>query len=147
MGVIRQASCVAVAGRAMLIEGPPGSGKSTLALMLIDRGGVLVGDDGVTLAVTGGVLVASPPPNIAGLLEIRNVGLVSFATCSAPVALRLVLDEDAPRFVEGCLAENIEGVAIPTLAFDPRGPAGAIRAEQALRLHGLSHRLPHPDTL
>ncbi len=36
--LVMQASAVAIAGRALLIEGPPGSGKSALALALIDRG-------------------------------------------------------------------------------------------------------------
>src|SRR3546814_9666093 len=39
------ASCVAIGGRAVLIEGPSGSGKSDLALRLIDRGAKLVADD------------------------------------------------------------------------------------------------------
>src|SRR4029079_6360817 len=86
-------ACVAIGGRGVLIEGEPGSGKSSLALALIDRGAVLVGDDGVTLETREGRLWASPPPNIAGLIEVRNVGLVTLATGSAPVALVIRLDE------------------------------------------------------
>ena len=40
-----QATCVAIAGRALLIEGAPGTGKSSLGLALIDRGAQLIGDD------------------------------------------------------------------------------------------------------
>ena len=36
---VRQASCVVIEGRAVLIEGEPGIGKSSLALALMDRGG------------------------------------------------------------------------------------------------------------
>jgi ABC-type lipoprotein export system ATPase subunit len=43
------ASCVAIAGRAVLIEGPSGSGKSDLALRLIDRGATLVSDDSTVM--------------------------------------------------------------------------------------------------
>ena len=39
------ASCVAIDGRAVLIEGRSGEGKSDLALRLIDRGAALVSDD------------------------------------------------------------------------------------------------------
>ncbi|HSF13162.1 MAG TPA: serine kinase, partial [Erythrobacter sp.] len=67
--LVMQASAVAIDGRGLLIEGPPGSGKSSLALALIDRGAGLIGDDAVTVAPESGLLIAAPPPNIAGLLE------------------------------------------------------------------------------
>lgn len=134
---LRQAGCVSIGGRGLLIEGPPGCGKTSLALLLLDRGALLVGDDGVELTVRDGVLWACPPPNISRKLEIRNVGIIQLPTSDAPVSLRLVLSDDAPRFVE--IADKIElkGVAIPTLHFDARGAAAAIRAEYALALHGL----------
>ena len=81
----------------MLIEGPPGSGKSSLALMLIDRGATLIGDDGVLLEVRDGRLWALPPPNIAGLIEIRNVGIARLPAGEAPVALVVRLDPAAAR--------------------------------------------------
>ena len=136
--MLRQASCVAIDGRALLIEGPPGTGKSSLALTLIDRGAVLVGDDGVRLEVAGERLVAHPPPNTGGLLEVRNVGLVEFPTFSAPVALVLALDPDAPRYVEKAEKVEIAGHAIPYLRFDPALPGAAIRAEIALCRHGIA---------
>ena len=97
---IANVTCVAVDGRCLLIEGPPGSGKSTLALELIDRGAVLVGDDGVGLDLRDEVLWAVPPPNIAGKLEIRGVGIVDLPCTEAPVALALQLTETAPRLPE-----------------------------------------------
>lgn len=139
-----QASAVAILGRALLIEGPPGSGKSTLALALIDRGAGLIGDDAVTLAraafAGGDRLIASPPPNIAGLLEVRGIGLVRLPL-AAPAPAALILQLGGPpgaRLPETPLARRtIAGVAVPVLAFDPGLVAPALRAEWALRVHGL----------
>lgn len=138
--VVLQASAVAIAGRALLIEGPPGTGKSSLALSLIDRGAELIGDDGVTLTRDGAVLVASPPPNIAGLVELRGIGLARLPLAQpAPVALILTLGgPPAARLPDAPLpTRSLGGVAVPVLAFDPGALAPALRAEWALRLHGL----------
>ncbi|MEP2234234.1 MAG: HPr kinase/phosphatase C-terminal domain-containing protein [Alteripontixanthobacter sp.] len=136
--VLRQASCVAIGCRALIIEGPSGSGKSSLALALIDRGAVLVGDDGVMVERRGRSVWASPPPNITGKLEIRSVGLVELPYISAPLALILRLERDPPRFVERADTSEICGTAIPCLAFYPDSPVAAIRAEYALERHGLA---------
>ncbi|MFZ9395359.1 MAG: HPr kinase/phosphorylase [Erythrobacter sp.] len=133
-----QASAVAIDGRALLIEGAPGSGKSSLALALIDRGAQLIGDDGVRLQRSGEQVVASPPPNIAGKLEIRGVGIIDLPVTSAPVALILALGEEAPRFPEPVATQELLGRAIPRLPFRAGDANQAIRAEWALRLHGLS---------
>ena len=133
MTFLHNATCVALNGRALLIEGPSCSGKSTLALTLIDRGGVLVGDDGVTLERHGDRLIASPPPNIAGLLEVRNLGLLQFPVASeVPVALVLRLDADAPRFIEAAERVELGGVDLPLVRIWPGGSELALKAELAL---------------
>lgn len=138
--ILVQASAVAIDGRALMIEGPPGSGKSSLALSLIDRGAKLVGDDGVTLARKGASLLASPPPNIAGCLEVRGVGIARFPeTSDIPLALILVLGQQGERLPQSLARREILGIAIPVLPFDPGSIAPAIRAEIALAVHGLEH--------
>ncbi len=133
-----QAGCVAIGGRGILIEGIPGSGKSSLALALIDRGAVLVGDDGVLLGREGDRLLASPPPATEGLMEIRNVGLVRMETARAiPVALLVRLDSAAPRYVEQADRAMLAGIAMPQILLWPGSPVQALRAEWALRIHGL----------
>lgn len=133
-----QASCVAIAGRAVLITGPPGSGKSSLALALIDRGATLVGDDGVVLEARAERLFASPPPNTGGLLEVRNVGLIEYRTLAeVPLALALELTETAPRFIDAATALHLGGCLVPQIALWPGSPVIALRAETALAKFGL----------
>jgi predicted ATPase len=135
--VLANVTCVAISGRAVLIEGAPGSGKSSLALALIDRGAVLVGDDGVTLEDRESRLCASPPPNIAGLIDVRNLGLVQVPRSSAPLALVVRLDPAAPRFIDHAAEATLEGHALPAVALWPDTPALALRVEYALKTYGL----------
>ncbi|MEJ5975407.1 serine kinase [Novosphingobium sp. PS1R-30] len=134
-----QATCVAIDGRALLIEGAPGTGKSSLALALIDRGALLIGDDGVLLETRQGRLHAMPHPNTRGLIEVRNLGLLREAVCdAAPVALVLVLDPGAPRFVETAETVTRADIALPMLRLSPEGPVLHLKAERALTYYGLS---------
>lgn len=80
-------SCASRGGGAVLIVGPPGSGKSDLVVRLLARGFSLVADDQVD--VQDGV--ASPPPALAGLLEVRGLGIVRLDP-TYPVPLRLVVE-------------------------------------------------------
>lgn len=141
MRPLANVTCVSVDGRGLLLEGPPGSGKSSLALSLIDRGAVLVGDDGVGLERRGPRLWAHPPPNIAGKLEIRGIGIVDLPTTSAPLGLVLSLGESAARLPSVEQAEW-EGMLLPQLAFRSGDAHAAVRAEWALRLHGLAADAP-----
>lgn len=136
-----QATAVAIGGRALLIEGAPGTGKSSLALALIDRGAALIGDDAVMLGRAEGVLLASPHPRVAGLIEVRNVGLIAMPTVDAvPVALILRLDPEAPRHVEAADIVERAGFALPFLRLWPDSPVLALRAEIALERYGLHAR-------
>lgn len=89
MSAARQihASCVARDGQGVLLTGPSGAGKSDLALRLIGRGFTLVADDRVEIADGR----ASPPPPLAGLLEVRGFGIVRLSYLAA-APLRLVIN-------------------------------------------------------
>ncbi len=135
---LHQATGVAIGGRGVLIEGAPGAGKTSLALALIDRGAVLIGDDGVAIAVSGGRLLASPPPATTGLIEVRNVGIITrHYARRVPIALVVRLDRDAPRHVEAADTCTIAGCALPLIRLYPDSNVLALRAELALERHGI----------
>jgi HPr kinase/phosphorylase len=74
----------------VLLLGPSGSGKSDLALRLIAAGAELVADDRTDLFVRGGRLFARTPARIAGLLEVRAVGILALPY-TRQVAVTLVV--------------------------------------------------------
>lgn len=129
------ASCVAIDGRAVLIEGRSGTGKSDLALRLIDRGGILVSDDYTILTRRNGALAASPPVNIAGKMEVRGLGLIEVDhLCDMPVALVVVADNDPVRMPAAEASRTIAGVALPELRLSLLEPSAPIKVERALML-------------
>ena len=110
----RHAACVALAGRAVLIEGAPGAGKSRLAWQLLQRGAWLVGDDLVEISAAQGRLWARAPVTGKGLLEARGLGIFRLAgPGAAPVeaVLELVGGPPGDRLPEPAV-EEILGVAI-----------------------------------
>ena len=121
------ASAVLVGPRAVLIRGPSAAGKSRLAWELIEasrnravRFARLVGDDRVLLQAAGGRLLVRPAEALAGMIELRGVGILrrDHEPCAV---VGLVVDlaaTDAERLPEGGQT-IIEGIAIPRLAVAP----------------------------
>ncbi len=113
-------TCVAVAGVGVLLRGPPGSGKSDLALRLIDRGAELVADDRVTLRREDDGIVASAPVELAGVIEVRGVGVArvpAIARARVGVVVDLVDAEEVERLPDraGC---ELLGVGVPQYQLD-----------------------------
>jgi len=128
------ATCVAIGEHAVLLIGASGSGKSDLALRLIDRGAVLVSDDQTVLTLTDGVLIAAPPATIAGLIEVRGIGIVPLPRrADVAVALAVRLGEPVVRMPEAALSETINGIAIPLVRADSHEASAPIKVELALR--------------
>jgi HPr kinase/phosphorylase len=76
------ASAVLTGARAVLIRGPSAAGKSRLALALLQsaQSGLLpfarlVGDDRLHLEAHHERLIARPPAALAGLIEVRGLGI------------------------------------------------------------------------
>jgi len=106
---------------AVLLRGPSGAGKSDLALRLIEGGARLIADDQTHLAKKGHALIASPPPALAGMIEVRGIGIVKLARGQllAEAALALLVDLVRPEEVERMpdpAHEALQGVTLPRLA-------------------------------
>lgn len=112
--------------------GPPGSGKSDLALRLIDRGAKLVADDRVVAEVVGEALLLSPPQQLAGLIEVRGVGILPMDHV-ADVAARLVVEfaDQPPRLPDPAWRE-VAGHRLPLLLLAPFEVSAAHKVELAV---------------
>ena len=127
------ATCVAIDGRAVLIEGRSGTGKSDLALRLIDRGAMLVCDDRVRIEAVGGRLMAHAVPTIAGRIEVRGIGIATLPfLAEAPVALLVMLDASVKRLPEP-IFRRLAGIDIAAIALDAFEASTPIKIELALR--------------
>ena len=132
------ASTVAMDGRAVLISGPSGSGKSDLTLRLLDRGFTLVSDDQTIVRREDDRLTASPPPNIAGKLEIRGIGIVEIEHVSdIPVALLVELTSDIQRLPDDNRERPILGVSLPLVSVDAMAASAPSKVALALDRMGL----------
>ena len=133
------ASTVALEGRAVLITGLSGSGKSDLALRLLDRGFVLVSDDRTIVRRDGTRLIASAPPNIAGKLEIRGIGIVDMKHVEdIPVSLLVELSGDIQRMPDEDHRRAILGVDLPLVHIDATAASAASKVSLALERMGLT---------
>lgn len=120
------ASCASSAGQGVLLTGPSGSGKSDLLLRLLDRGFDLVADDQVV--VRDGR--ASAPADLAGLLEVRGLGVVRrqfVASAALVLAVALRRGERLP------LPVRYDVVDLPMVAIDPFQASAPLLVELALR--------------
>lgn len=121
------ASCVLIGREAALIRGASGSGKSRLALALLRAGNAgrlvfsrLVADDRVLLDVSHGRLLARAVPELAGLLEVRGLG-IRRVPYEPIAAVGLIVDLDAPgeRMPDAAAVIIVSGVGVPRLTVAP----------------------------
>jgi serine kinase of HPr protein (carbohydrate metabolism regulator) len=120
------ATAVLTGAKATLIRGPAGSGKSRLAWGLVTAGAQgllplarLVADDRLFLEIRSGRLLVRPARELAGMIEIRGLGIRRLEFEPAAV-VGLVVDLDAgdtDRLPEQ-KATNVvlDGVELPRLA-------------------------------
>ena len=139
------ATAVAIDGGAILLRGPPGCGKSDLALRLIDGGARLIADDQAVLQLEQDRVIVRAPATIAGLIEVRGVGILRLDTFpEAPLALvvDLVPAAQVERLPEP-RCETVLGLAVPLIALAPFEASAAAKLRFALRTLAAAGQAAH----
>jgi serine kinase of HPr protein (carbohydrate metabolism regulator) len=124
--ILVHATAVAIDGQAVLLGG---------RLRLIDAGARLVADDQSELSRRGDVLMVRAPTTIAGLFEVRGLGVLRLdALEEAPVGLiaELVpanrIERMPPR-----RTRTILGIAVPLIEIAPFAASAGAKLRLALR--------------
>ena len=120
------ASCAARDATGVLLIGPPGCGKSDLLLRLLDRGFVLVADDRVDIEDG----IASPPASLAGLLEVRGLGIIQLP--HLPHARLALAVELGPAGMRLPVPARHPTLGVPSIVLDPFAASAAQRVAMAL---------------
>lgn len=135
------ATCIAISGRGILLLGPSGAGKSDLALRLIDRGAILVADDRCDIWSDDQETWAAAPANLAGMMEVRGLGLINEAFLpQAPLSLAVLLQSSYDRFPLGGLERQVAGHPIVMLRLNAFEPSTPIKIERMLKQIWPDHR-------
>lgn len=123
------ATAVLVGARAVLIQGPPGVGKSRLALALLAAAQTgqlafarLVADDRALIEPMHGRLLVRPAPALAGLIEVRGLGIrrVPFEPVAVVGTVVELAAKDAGRLPEPASRDVlIAQIRLPRLAVAP----------------------------
>jgi len=131
------ASAVVLGEKGVLITGQSGAGKSTLARYIIDyalvRGhfAALIGDDRIAIQVVNGRILASGNAKIAGMMEIRGLGLgvtkfVPLAPIDLLVSPETVIKTRLPD--EGERWHTLMGIRLPRIETRPDDPGSVFNA-------------------
>ena len=133
----------------VLLQGPSGTGKSSLALRLIDQPGFgagstdpicghLVSDDQVVLEDVKGVLTATAPSAIEGLLEVRGIGIIKVATMQEPASVEMVIAHATPSEIDRTPEPQVielAGLTLPLQYIDLSGQSSAALVRSLALVH------------
>jgi serine kinase of HPr protein (carbohydrate metabolism regulator) len=138
-------TCVAFGRRGALLRGNSAAGKSDLALRFLalpaegEARPLLVADDQVFIATGAkGALLASPPPTLAGKIEVRGLGILELpflAEAELVLVCDLVGPKDVPRMPpEAWERTTLAGIAVPSLKLAPFEASAPLKLKMAIFL-------------
>ena len=117
----------------MLILGDSGSGKSDLALRLIDSGATLISDDISICRKNSNNIYLYCPPEIKGLLEVREIGIITVPFVER-IKLRLVVNlrsKNNERFPKDN-SFRILGIKIPLISIEGKNSSAVAKIKVKL---------------
>ena len=123
---------VVIDDNGVLILGDSGSGKSDLALRLIDSGATLISDDISICRKNSNNIYLYCPPEIKGLLEVREIGIITVPFVER-IKLRLVvnLKNNNERFPkDSCF--RILGIKIPIINIEGKNSSAVAKIKVKL---------------
>lgn len=126
-------SAVRLSDKGILLIGKPGRGKSDLALQVIDRGGILIADDQVCVSRDGDRLIASAPSQLAGLIEVRGIGIMRlpYVNGELDLVVDLDLDDEENRLPEAMVA-TWHGLDLQKIRINAKSPSAIAKINLAL---------------
>ena len=124
---------VVIDDNGVLILGDSGSGKSDLALRLIDNGATLISDDISICRKNSNNIYLYCPPEIKGLLEVREIGIITVPFVER-IKLRLVVNlksNNNERFPKDS-SFRILGIKIPIINIEGKNSSAVAKIKVKL---------------
>ena len=124
---------VVIDDNGVLILGDSGSGKSDLALRLIDNGATLISDDVSICRKNSNNIYLYCPPEIKGLLEVREIGIITVPFVEK-IKLRLVVNlksNNNERFPKDS-SFRILGIKIPIINIEGKNSSAVAKIKVKL---------------
>tara|TARA_B100000963_G_C22499404_1_gene613031 strand:- start:508 stop:933 length:426 start_codon:yes stop_codon:yes gene_type:complete len=126
-------SSIVIDDNGVLILGDSGSGKSDLALRLIDNGATLISDDVSICKKNLNNIYLYCPPEIKGLLEVREIGIITVPFVER-IKLKLVVNlksKNNKRFPEDNYFK-ILGIKVPLINIDGKNSSAVAKIKVKL---------------
>jgi serine kinase of HPr protein (carbohydrate metabolism regulator) len=143
MGEVLHAGLIALyrhgGWQGVLVQGPSGAGKSDLALRALALGCRQVADDRTHVWPNEGALWGESPAAIAGLIEVRGLGIAPqpvLRLARICLAVRCLTADEAMERMPEPASQTLLGLRIPLVALRPLEASAPAKLVTALSLLG-----------